>query len=307
MHISVVSPVYKAPKILTELVERLYVEISQITESFEVILVDDGCPLNSWTVIEELSQRYSFVKGIKLSRNFGQHYAITAGLDHTQGDWIVVMDCDLQDQPEEIYKLYQKAKSGADIVLGMRYKRKDNLYKTALSKLFYSVLSLLTDKKYDPRTSNFGIYSRKVIDSVLKFREPIQIFPVLISHIGFNIAKIPVEHSNRKEGTSSYNLNQLFRLSINIILAYSDKPLRLIIRIGLMISLLSFTFAAFSIWQWLNNKILVPGFTSLITSIWFLSGIIISTLGIIGLYLGKIFESSKQRPLYLVKAKLNIF
>jgi glycosyltransferase involved in cell wall biosynthesis len=307
MHISVVSPVYKAPTILPELVDRLIIALTKFTDSFEIILVDDGCPLNSWAIIEELSKKYSFVKGIKLSRNFGQHYAITAGLDHTQSEWIVVMDCDLQDQPEEIYKLYQKAKSGPDIVLAMRYERKDSIYKKALSKIFYLVLSTLTDKKHDPRTTNFGLYSRKVIDSVLKFREPIQIFPVLISHIGFDIAKVPVEHSIRKEGNSSYNLNRLITLSINIILAYSDKPLRIIIRIGLIVSFLSFAYAAFSIWQWINNEILVPGFTSLITSIWFLSGIIISTLGIIGLYLGKIFESSKQRPLYLVKEKINIF
>jgi glycosyltransferase involved in cell wall biosynthesis len=135
MHISVVSPVYKAPTILPELVERLRIALSKITDSFEIILVDDGCPLNSWEIIAELSNKHSFVRGIKFSRNFGQHYAITAGLDHSQGEWIVVMDCDLQDQPEEIYKLYQKAKSGPDIVLAMRYERKDSTYKKALSNI----------------------------------------------------------------------------------------------------------------------------------------------------------------------------
>jgi glycosyltransferase involved in cell wall biosynthesis len=305
MHISVVSPVYKSPTILPELVERLRIALSKITDSFEIILVDDGCPLNSWEIIAELSNKHSFVRGIKFSRNFGQHYAITAGLDQAQGKWIVVMDCDLQDQPEEIQKLYDKAIVGNDCVLAARENRQDSFIKKIFSNAFYRILSELTGAKYDHRVANFGIYSEKVIQSINQFREPIRYFPGLVQYVGFKSETINIEHASRLEGKSSYNFKRLTNLALDIILAYSDKPLRTIIKLGLLISLLSFFYVGFSIWQWYTDQILVPGYTSLIASVWLLSGILISTLGIIGLYLGKTFEAVKARPIYIISNTLN--
>ncbi len=304
MHISVVSPVYKAPKILPELVARLEKSLSCITDSFEVILVDDGCPWNSWTVIEDLAQTYGFIKGIKLSRNFGQQYAITAGLDHAQGHWVVVMDCDLQDQPEEIYKLYHAAQNNFDIVLAARERRKDNVLKKGLSKVFYWLLSYLSGAKYDYRVANFGIYSSTVINNINQFRESIRFFPGLVQFVGFKSTTLHINHSSRKSGNSSYNIFKLIKLALDVILAYSDKPLRIIIKLGLFVSFVSFVYVAYNIWGWYNNKILVQGFTSLIASIWFLSGIIISTLGVVGLYVGKIFEHVKNRPIYIIEKKI---
>ena len=301
MHISVVSPVYKAPKILSELVARLERSLLEITDSFEIILVDDGCPWDSWSVVEELSQKYSFVKGLKLSRNFGQHYAITAGLDHAKGDWVVVMDCDLQDQPEEIEKLYSEAQNGFDIVLAARENRQDNQIKKLFSKFFYRSLSYLSGAKYDHRVANFGIYSQKVITAINQFREPIRYFPGLVQYVGFKSRTIDINHSSREEGQSSYNFNRLFKLALDVILAYSDKPLMTIIKLGLIVSLISFGYVAFSLWQWYNDMIIVPGYTSLIASVWFLSGVLIITLGVIALYLGKTFEGVKNRPLYIIK------
>jgi dolichol-phosphate mannosyltransferase len=306
MHISVVSPVYKAPKILPELLVRLEKSLLEITNSFEVILIDDGCPWDSWTVIEELSIKLSFVKGIKLSRNFGQHYAITAGLDHAKGEWVVVMDCDLQDQPEEISNLYNKAQNSFDIVLAARENRKDNPLKKLFSKLFYSSLSYLSGAKYDHRVANFGIYSQKVITTINQFREPIRYFPGLVQYVGFKSTTINISHASREEGKTSYSLKRLFKLALDVILAYSDKPLRTIIKLGLLISILSFIYVAYSIWQWYNDMILVPGYTSLIASVWFLSGVLILTLGVIGLYLGKTFEAAKGRPIYIVSQGINL-
>jgi glycosyltransferase involved in cell wall biosynthesis len=305
MHISVVSPVYKAPSILPELVDRLTISLTKITDSFEIILVDDGCPVNSWAMIEELSNKHCFVRGIKLSRNFGQHYAITAGLDQAKGKWVVVMDCDLQDQPEEIQKLYAKANIGYDCVLAARENRQDSLIKKFFSNAFYRILSELTGAKYDHRVANFGIYSEKVIQSINQFREPIRYFPGLVQYVGFKSETINIEHASRMEGKSSYNFKRLTNLALDIILAYSDKPLRTIIKLGLLISLLSFFYVGFSIWQWCTDQILVPGYTSLIASVWLLSGILISTLGIIGLYLGKTFEAVKSRPIYIISNILN--
>ncbi len=305
MHISVISPVYKAPKILPELVARLEKALSEITNSFEVILIDDGCPWDSWTVIEELAKSFKFIKGIKLSRNFGQHYAITAGLDYAKGEWVVVMDCDLQDQPEEIHKLYSEAQqNNFDIVLAARENRKDNPLKKLFSKFFYRSLSYLSGAKYDHRVANFGIYSRKVITAINQFREPIRYFPGLVQYVGFKSTTINISHASREEGQTSYSLKRLFKLALDVILAYSDKPLRTIIKLGLIISLLSFAYVAYSLWQWYNDMIIVPGYTSLIASVWFLSGVLISTLGVIGLYLGKIFEAVKSRPIYLIEKVL---
>lgn len=306
MHISVVSPVYKAPKILPELLARLEFSLSEITESFEVILVDDGCPYYSWSVIEELAQKYSFVKGLKLSRNFGQHYAITAGLDHAKGEWVVVMDCDLQDQPEEISKLYKEAQNGFDIVLAARENRKDNYVKKLFSKFFYWSLSYLSGAKYDHRVANFGIYYHKVITAINQFREPIRYFPGLVQYVGFKSTTININHAFREEGKSSYSLNKLVKLALDVILAYSDKPLRIIIKLGLLISSMSFVYVSFSLWQWYNDMITVPGYTSLIASFWFLSGVLISILGVIGLYLGKTFEAVKSRPIYLISEFRNV-
>ncbi len=300
VHISVVSPVYKAPKILPELVARLERSLSKITDSFEVILVDDGCPWDSWSVIEALSKNFKFIKGIKLTRNFGQHYAITAGLDHAKGDWVVVMDCDLQDQPEEIHKLYNEAQNSFDIVLAARENRKDSPLKKLFSKLFYSLLSYLSGANYDHRVANFGIYSQKVITAINQFRESIRYFPGLVQYVGFKSTTINISHASREEGQTSYNLKRLYKLALDVILAYSDKPLSMIIRLGLLCSFTSFLYGCFTIWQWYRGEIIVLGYTSLIASLWFLSGIILSTLGIIGLYLGKTFQSTKNRPLYLI-------
>ncbi|MDU1889950.1 MAG: glycosyltransferase family 2 protein [Dysgonomonas sp.] len=306
MKISIVSPVYRAERIIPTLVERIEKSVSKITSDYEIILVEDCGPDNSWAVIEQIAANNKKVIGIKLSRNFGQHYAITAGLDHVSGDWVVVMDCDLQDQPEEIEKLYKKALEGYDIVYAERHDRQDTFIKKITSSLFYKVLSYLTGAKQDRTIANFGIYNRKVIDAVNSMRESIRSFPTMIKWVGFKNTKVPVEHSSRYEGKTSYNYKKLFNLALSIILAYSDKPLRLAVKTGVFISFLSILAALYTLILWLLGEIAVMGYTSLIISIWFLSGIIIITLGIVGLYVGRTFEGVKNRPIYIISDKINL-
>lgn len=304
-HLSIVSPVYNAEKIIPDLVERIESSIQDITDEYEIILVEDGGPDNSWGVIEDIVKSNPNVVGIKLSRNFGQHYAITAGLDHASGDWIVVMDCDLQDQPEEIEKLYNKAQEGFDIVLARRFDRKDRFFKKLFSKIFYRTLGYLTGSEQDETVANFGIYNKNVVNAVVSMRESIRYFPTMVKWVGFKSTKVNVEHDDRNEGESSYNLKRLINLALDIILAYSDKPIRLLIKTGLFISLISVLVALIYFIKWLKGDVLVLGYTSLIISIWLLSGIIISTLGIIGLYVGKTFEGVKKRPIYIIKKIIN--
>jgi len=300
MHISVVSPVYRAENIVAELVRRLIVELSKITNDFEIILVEDCGPDYSWLKIVEETKKDQRVKGIKLSRNFGQHHAITAGLDASSGDWIIVMDCDLQDRPEEAPRLYNEAQKGFDIVFARRAERQDRFIKTFTSKMFYKVFSYLSGIEQDGTIANFGIYSRKVINSINSMRESMRAFSPMARWVGFNKTAIDVTHAERYEGNTSYNWNKLINLALDIAIAYSDKPLKLAIKLGFSISLFSLLYAIYNVFAYMTGIITVNGYASIVVSIWFLSGLIIFILGIVGLYIGKTFEGMKQRPLYLI-------
>jgi glycosyltransferase involved in cell wall biosynthesis len=305
-YLSIVSPVYKAELIVSELVKRIGVSASKITDNYEIVLVEDNSPDNSWQAILDECKKDPRVKAVKLSRNFGQHYAITAGLDYAGGTWVVVMDCDLQDKPEEIVPLYHKAQEGYDIVLAQRKIRKDHFLKRVSSILFYRTLSYLTGSKQDPSIANFGIYHSAAIAAVRKMREPIRYFPTMVKWVGFRKTAIEVTHDERFSGSTSYNWNKLFRLALDIILVNSDKPIRLIVKFGFFIALSSFVIGAITVYKFFMNKITVPGYTSLLISIWFIGGFILFVLGLIGLYIGKIFEGVKHRPIYIVQEEINI-
>ncbi|MBN3518722.1 glycosyltransferase family 2 protein [Algoriphagus lutimaris] len=302
MILSIVSPVYRAESTLEELVFRIRKAIPEI--EMEIILVDDGSPDNSWIKIKELVASYPEIKGLKLSRNFGQHYAITAGLDASVGEWVVVMDCDLQDQPEEIPSFLEKALEGYDVVLGKRKNRRDGFLKRLSSKLFYRTLAWLTGSHQDERIANFGIYHRKVINEIIGMRESIRYFPTMVKWVGFRQTSIEVVHSNREEASSNYNFNKLFNLALDIMLAYSDKPIRLTVKLGFGIALSGFLFALFTFLKYLNGEIIVAGYASLIISIWVLTGFILITLGMVGLYVGKTFEGVKNRPIYIIEKQI---
>jgi glycosyltransferase involved in cell wall biosynthesis len=298
--ISIVSPVYQAEKIIPLLVERIENAVSKITVEYEIILVEDGSPDHSWSVVERITKTNASVKGIKLSRNFGQHPAIMAGLSHAKGDWIVVMDCDLQDQPEEIEKLYNKALEGYDIVLAKRKSRKDGFFKRMTSLFFSKVFGYFTDTVYDNEVANFGIYNKKVINSILEITDAIKFFPLFVKFVGYNSTSIVVEHSERIEGNTSYSFSKLLSLAFNTIISFSNKPLKLFVKFGLIISIVSFLLGLYNVYLALTNQIEVLGYSSIIVSIWFLSGVLITTIGVTGIYVGKIFDQTKNRPTYII-------
>lgn len=305
MKISIISPVYKGEKMIQELVSRLHTVLQKISDDYEVILVEDGSPDNSWGAIEEMCKKDSKVKGIKLSRNFGQHYAITCGLNAAQGDWVVVMDCDLQDKPEEIPNLFNKAQEGYDIVFAQRENRQDTFFKKLSSVLFYKIFSYLTETEQDATIANFGVYNKKVIASILSMKDYMRYFPTMVQWVGFDSIKLKVKHDSRFEGKSSYTLSKLLRLAFNNIISFSDKPLRILVKLGFYISSLSFLIGIFYLYQYFSGQIAVLGFASIIITLTFLSGIIILTLGLVGIYVGKTFEQSKQRPNYIVHKIIN--
>ncbi len=300
-HISVVIPVYKAEHCLDELYRRLRDSLETISQQFEILLVEDCGGDNSWQVIERLAAADPRVRGVQFSRNFGQHYGITAGMDLCRGDWVVVMDCDLQDRPEEIPRLYAKAQEGYDIVLARRGERRDPLLKRMSSALFYRLFSYLADIEYDGQTGNFRIMSRKVALNFRQMREQLRFFGGLVQWLGFPTASIEVEHAERFEGNSSYTFAKLWRLAAETIIAYSDKPLRISVRFGFTMAAIAFCYGIYILAHALIYGSPIPGWNSLIVSLYFIGGIIISILGIIGIYLGKTFDESKKRPLYIVR------
>lgn len=298
--ISVVIPVYKAENSLNELYRRLKQALETISTDFEIVLVEDCGGDRSWEMIVELARKDDRVKGIQFSRNFGQHYGITAGLDFCDGDWVVVMDCDLQDRPEEIPRLYAKAQEGYDIVLARRGARSDPPLKRMTSWLFYKIFSYLADIEYDGDSGNFRIMSRKVVATFRRMGEQLRFFGGLVQWMGFPTSSIDVEHAERVEGKSTYTFARLWKLAAETIIAYSDKPLRLAVRVGFVMAFFSFCYGAYILGHALFYGSPVPGWNSLIVSLYFIGGIIIAILGILGIYLGKTFDESKKRPLYIV-------
>jgi len=299
-HLSVVTPVYRAEGCLRELYARLVAALEAITPDFEIVMVEDCGGDRSWEIICELADEDPRVKGFQFSRNFGQHYGITAGLDHCDGDWVVVMDCDLQDRPEEIPRLYAKAQEGYDVVLALRGKRSDSAFKRVASRVFYRLFSYLSEMDYDGDAGNFRIISRKVVTNCRRMREQLRFFGGLIQWMGFPTAAIEVRHGTRHEGRSTYSFGKLWKLAGETIIAYSDKPLRLSIRFGFLMSLIAFAGGMFILVRALLYGSPVVGWPSLFVSLYFLGGIIISILGILGIYLGKTFDEAKKRPLYIV-------
>ena len=253
--ISIVSPVYRAEKIVERLVAEIQTAMSELEVPYEVILVDDRSPDDSWTVMKTISDKYKNVKSIRLSRNFGQHPAIMAGLNYASGEWIVVMDCDLQDQPKEIIKLYNKAIEGFDIVQARRTNRQDGYLKKLSSKIFSKVYGFFTDTKYDNEIANFGIYNKKAITSIIDVSDYIKFFPLFVNFVGFKATSIQVEHASRESGSTSYSISKLISLAFNSIISFSNKPLKIFVKFGMIISLLSFFIGTYYIIEAINNKI----------------------------------------------------
>jgi dolichol-phosphate mannosyltransferase len=303
--ISVIIPVYGCDKSLQKLYERLTVSLESIVKNHEIIFIDDCGPENTWEIIQNITKRDDSVKGIRLSRNFGQHLAITAGLEESIGRWVVVMDCDLQDKPEEIVKLYDKAQSGVDIVFAQRVDRQDSFFKKSTSKLFYKVLGYLTETRLDYSVANFGIYDRKVINAVLGMKEAHKFFPIMVRWVGFSSSSIKVSHADRIYGDTTYSLRSLIALSLGVILSFSDKPLRLIIKSGFIVSFISTIYALFIVVNALSSDISVVGWSSIMASMWLISGILISIIGVVGLYVGKTFDEAKSRPHYVIDKQTN--
>ncbi len=306
MRISAVVPVYGCPEAVEPLTTRLRDTITKITPDYEIILVNDACPYGSWGEIEKVCKADPHVIGLDLSRNFGQLSATTAGMDYSTGDWTVLLDCDLQDRPEAILDLYAEAQKGYDIVLARRKDRKDTGIVIFLSRLFYKVYDYFTDGHFDGETSNLCICRKAVIDQFCRMPEQNRSFTLVLKWLGYKQTTIDIEADPRFAGESSYNLRRKIKLATQMITYQSNTPLLVAIRLGFLISILSFFYIIWKVIVYFTTGDVPDGWTSTIVSMYFLGGILLQFMGILGIYIGNIFDEVKHRPQFVVRTELNV-
>ena len=306
MRLSVVSPVYGAATLLEELVSEIEATVRGITTDYEIVLVEDHSPDDSAVVIEKICSENKNVKGIMLSKNFGQQYALNAGLDAATGDWIVTLDCDLQDTPSLIKELYTKAQEGYDIVFASRQNRQDGLIKKAGSKMFNGLLAFLTNTVQDESIANFVIYKREVVNAMKSMGDYRRYYPLMNHWVGFNCATLPVPHAERTDGRkSSYSLRKRIKLALNTSIAFSNKALNLIVYFGVMLMFVSMVGGLVLIVKYVLDGVTVSGWMTLFVSLWFIAGLLMMILGVIAVYVGELYLQTKHRPSYIVKKRIN--
>lgn len=299
-YLSVVVPVFNESSLIEELLKRVINNVKLVTADFEIIIVDDGSQDQTWELIVAEAKKETRIKGIKFSRNFGHHYAITAGLHNSNGEWVVVMDGDLQDRPEVIPELYKKAQEGFDVVFVSRQNRPEKFYYQIAQKFFYWILRTLSGINFDSTQANFSIISRKVVEAFKIFPENARFYGSTIKWLGFNRSFIYADHGVRHSGKPSYTLRKRIKLASDIILSFSERPLKFAIGFGIIISTIAIIGAFWIIYGAIQWGYSVIGWSSLIFSIFFLGGSILVVLGIIGIYLGRVFQESKKRPLFII-------
>jgi dolichol-phosphate mannosyltransferase len=305
---AIVIPVFNESELIEELVKRVKSNTESITTDYEILLVDDGSNDSTWSEILREANLEKRVKGLKFSRNFGHHYAITAGLHQSSGKWVVVMDGDLQDRPEVIPQLFKKANEGNDVVFVNRKNRTESYSYILLQRIYYKMLNYLSGVKFNPEQANFSIINRKVVEAFIQFPENARFYASTIKWLGFKTASIDAEHGKRFIGKPAYTFKKRIKLATDVIIAFSDRPLKVAINLGIFISLISFLFLIWFVLKWFFVGVTVNGWFSLIFFTLFLGGIILIVLGIIGVYIGRIYTEVKKRPLYVIdESTTNLF
>jgi glycosyltransferase involved in cell wall biosynthesis len=304
-HLTIIIPVLNEGLLIDELIRRVKLNVGTLTQDYEILFIDDGSSDDTWSKINLHSLDDKRVKGIKFSRNFGHHFAITAGLNNSSGDWVIVMDGDLQDRPEVVPELYHKALEGFDVVFVSRVNRPEKAYYRLLQKLFYFLLNIFSGLDFNSKQANFSIIKRKVVNAFNLFPEASRFYVSTIKWLGFKTSSITANHGERFLGKPSYTVRKRFKLAIDIILAFSNKPLRFIVYLGIILSafsillvLLILTVDNLALKQ-LNSEL------TLTLVLLLLGGVTLLALGIIGIYVGNIYTQVKQRPLYIISEKIN--
>ena len=302
---SIVSPVYGCTQCLEALCRVVRESLDSSGIDWELVLVDDRGPDDPWPLICELARKDPRIRGVRLSRNHGQHLAIWAGLAEAKGDWVAVMDCDLQDDPAVLPSLYKVAlEQQVDAVIVDRGSWSDSWFRRVASRAFYRTIDLLGGMSIR-NAGNFGLYSRRMVDTLLKYEEQEVFLPMMVALTGLKSCTYELDRSERAAGTSSYSFMRLLNLASAMIVRFSDRPLKLSVIAGFALSIFSALISFLLVVLWLFGNFTVPGWTSSVLSIWFLSGLIMATLGVHGFYIGRVFAEVKKRPRIIVEATTN--
>lgn len=296
--LSVVVPVYSCAGCLNALYERLRASLDGVAD-WEAVFVDDRSPDDAWSALEVLAGNDCRVHAIRLSRNFGQHAAITAGLAEARGDRVVVMDCDLQDPPEEIPRLLATADEGYDIVLTQRDRRRQAWHRRVGARLYFRARNLLLGQTMNTEYSTLSVLSRKVVNAFLDLGDRDRQYMLILHWLGFRRVVLPLTHGERHEGKSSYTFGKLLEVALDGMFFQTTRLLRWIVCVGFAVALVGLLLALVFVALYFTSTPL-PGFTSLAVLTLLVGGFIIFSTGIAGLYVGKIFEQVKGRPLYVV-------
>jgi dolichol-phosphate mannosyltransferase len=306
MVLSVCSPVYRAQNILPELVRRIEESVKPLTNDYEIVLVEDCSPDESWRVLSEICAINPRVVGIKLAKNSGQHNAITAALKHAKGNYVVVMDCDLQDDPKYIADMYAEAQKGINIVFTSKINRSHSLWKNVSGQIFGYLLMKLTgnEELYKSNIGSYSLITRKVVNVFLTINDVHRHYIMILRTLGFSHSIVSIKHHKRFEGKSSYVFSKLVNHAIDGIVSQSNRLLYLSVYVGLSMFALSLLLIMV-LFVLYYTKGFLSGWTSLMVMILFSTGLIMLIFGIHGLYIGKIFDQVKGRPLYIVEEYIN--
>jgi glycosyltransferase involved in cell wall biosynthesis len=299
--LSVVIPVYNEVDNIAVLYDRLVRVMESADINFEMVFVDDGSGDESVRRLNELGASDKRVVVIELARNFGHQVAITAGLDFARGRAIAVMDADLQDPPEVLTQFIVKWREGYDVVYAIREHRKEGWLKRTSYKTFYRVLRRVSNIEIPLDAGDFCVMDRRVVDLLKSMPERSRFVRGIRSWVGFSQVGLPFERHTRHAGTSKYTMGRLMLLALDGLISFSYVPLRVITALGLSVSVLSLFLAIFFFVKKLLYGLSPPGYASIIVSIFFLAGIQLITLGVIGEYVGRIFEEAKRRPMYVLR------
>jgi glycosyltransferase involved in cell wall biosynthesis len=301
--LSIVIPVCNEAENILPLYEALS---RNCKDEYEIIFVDDGSTDHTLSLIEDISKTNNHYKCISLSRNFGHQNALMAGIEHASGEFIIMMDGDLQHPPSLIPEMVDNLNNGFDIVITKRIKTDEiGFVKKISGALFYKFINIISDVRIEPNVADFKAFNRKVLNSILKFKERELFLRGVFSWIGYKTTTITFDAPARQFGKTKYSYRKMLRLALKGTTSFGFKPLRLALTVGALISIAAFAFAVFALVAYFNERT-VPGWASLIIAVMFLGGTQLLAIGLLGEYIASLFTETKQRPLYLIDKKVNI-
>lgn len=305
MHYSVIIPVYNEEKVLLETHKGITKVMQSCGESYELIFIDDGSTDNTARLLEQLVDEDDHLRVLELSRNFGHQVAITAGMDYAVGDAVIVIDADLQDPPEVILEMIEKWREGYEVVYGRRIKRRgESFFKRATAAFFYRFLRLLTDVAIPVDVGDFRLLDRKVCDVLKAIREKNRFVRGLVSWVGFRQIAVSYVRERRLVGKTKYPLRKMIRFAVDGMTSFSNKPLKLASLLGVLLAFAGFVYLVYVLYLRIFTEKTIEGWTSIVSLTLIFNGVILIILGIMGEYIGRIYEELKDRPLYIIRKRM---